>query len=58
MIMASRTLGFYVDSAIADIRPDRMAFLILVTAALNIAVDAFSRTLRARLRLTTVAEVS
>lgn len=57
-ILGVRTLGFYVDSAIADIRPDRMAFLILVTAALNIAVDAFSRSLRARLRLTTVAKVS
>ena len=32
-----------------------MLFLILVTAALNIAVDAFSRNLRARLRLSTAA---
>ncbi len=46
------------DSAIADIRLDRMVFLILLTALLNIGVDAFSRTLRARLRLTTTAKVA
>ncbi len=57
-ILGIGTLGFYVDSAIADIRTDRMMFLILVTALLNIGVDAFSRNLRARLRLTTTAKVS
>ena len=57
-ILGIQTLGFYVDSAIADIRIDRMMFLIAVIAALNIAVDAFSRNLRARLRLTTTAKVS
>lgn len=46
------------DSASADLRPHRMAFLIGVTALLNIAVDAFSRALRARLRLTTAAKVN
>lgn len=57
-ILGIQTLGFYVDSAIADIRTDRMIFLIGVTALLNIGVDAFSRNLRARLRLTTHAKVS
>ncbi len=50
------TLGFYVDSAFADIRFDRAMVLILVTAALNIAVDAVSRSVRARLRLRTTFE--
>lgn len=57
-ILGIATLGFHIDSAIADIRLDRMLFLILVTAALNIAVDAFSRNLRARLRLSSAAKVS
>ena len=56
-ILGVRTLGFYVDSAIATIRIDRMMYLILLTALLNIGIDAFSRNLRARLRLTTTAKV-
>jgi phosphonate transport system permease protein len=57
-ILGIQTLGFYVDSAIAEIRIDRMMYLIGITALLNIAVDAFSRRLRAGLRLTTTAKVS
>ena len=52
-ILGVRTLGFYVDSAISELRFDRVMFLILLTAALNLGVDAFSRTVRARLRLKT-----
>lgn len=50
------TLGFYVDSAFADIRLDRALFLILITALLNIGVDALSRAIRTRLRLKTTME--
>jgi phosphonate transport system permease protein len=57
-ILGIRTLGFYVDSAIAEIRLDRMMYLIVLTALLNIGVDACSRRLRAGLRLTTTAKVS
>ena len=57
-ILGVRTLGFYVDSAIAEIRIDRMMYLILLTAVLNIGVDAFSRRLRAGLRLTTGMDVA
>ena len=57
-ILGVRTLGFYVDSAIADIRMDRMVFLIGITALLNIGVDGFSRRLRRNLRLTTTAKVN
>jgi phosphonate transport system permease protein len=46
-------LGFWIDSAFADLRFDRALFLIAVTAALNLAVDAISRVVRARLRLQT-----
>ncbi len=52
-ILGIHTLGFYVDSAFADIRFDRAIFLIIVTALLNLVVDALSRAIRARLRLKT-----
>lgn len=52
-MLGVQTLGFFVDSAFADIRFDRAVLLIAVTALLNIAVDAASRFIRARLRLRT-----
>jgi len=55
-ILGIATLGFYVDSAFADIRFDRALFLIFVTAVLNIAIDTVSRAIRARLRLRTTIE--
>jgi phosphonate transport system permease protein len=51
-ILGIATLGFYIDSAIADIRLDRAMVLIAITALLNVCVDALSRTIRSRLRLT------
>jgi phosphonate transport system permease protein len=50
------TLGFYVDSAFAELRFDRALVLILVTALLNIGVDAIARVIRSRLRLQTGLE--
>jgi len=50
-ILGITTLGFYVDSAINEFRFDRAMLLILVTALLNIGVDALARWLRDRLRL-------
>jgi len=47
------TLGFYIDSAISEIRLDRAMVLILITALLNVAVDSLSRYIRSRLRLNT-----
>ena len=55
-ILGIATLGFYVDSAFADLRFDRALFLILIIAMLNIWVDAISRTIRNRLRLQTTLE--
>ena len=55
-ILGIHTLGFHIDSALAGDRQDRVMLLILLTALLNIAVDAFSRRLRARLRLRTTAK--
>jgi len=52
------TLGFYVDSAFADIRFDRALVLIGITALLNIGIDLVSRRLRARLRLRTAFETA
>lgn len=50
-LLGVATLGFYIDSAFAEIRYDRALVLIAATALLNIAIDALSRTLRRRLRL-------
>lgn len=46
-ILGITTLGFYIDSAFEDIRYDRAVLLIMVSALLNIAVDSFSRRIRA-----------
>ena len=50
-ILGIATLGFYVDSAMADIRLDRALFLIFITALLNVGIDSLSRRIRKRLRL-------
>ncbi len=50
-ILGVATLGFYIDSAIQDIRLDRAMVLIAITAVLNVCVDALSRFIRSRLRL-------
>ncbi len=55
-ILGIPTLGFYIDSAFADIRYDRAIILILLTAFLNIGVDALSRRIRATLRLKTTLD--
>lgn len=55
-ILGIATLGFYVDSAIQEIRFDRAMVLILITALLNIGVDILARWLRARLRLRHTAQ--
>ena len=54
-ILGIATLGFFVDSAMADIRLDRAMFLIAVTAALNIGIDILSRRIRSHLRLNSQA---
>lgn len=56
-ILGIHTLGFYVDSAFEELRFDRAFFLILVCALLNILVDALSRFIRSRLRLTALPEM-
>ncbi len=55
-ILGIATLGFYIDNAIQDIRLDRAMVLILITALLNIAIDKFSRTIRKRLKISTMVE--
>jgi len=55
-ILGIHTLGFFVDSAFADIRFDRALLLIFITAMLNMLVDGVSRRIRAGLRLNTTPE--
>lgn len=50
-ILGIATLGFYIDSAIADFRLDKMMFLLTITALLNIAIDIFSRKARNYLKV-------
>lgn len=50
-ILGVRTLGFYIDGAIAEIRLDVAVVLLLVTGGLSMAIDVLSRTLRRRLRI-------
>lgn len=45
-LLGITTLGFYIDSAFEEIRYDKAFFLVLMTAALNIVVDSFSRKLQ------------
>lgn len=40
------TLGFYIDSAIADIRLDKVVILLFFTALLNITIDLISKKVR------------
>tara|TARA_R110002072_G_scaffold283828_1_gene447494 strand:+ start:32400 stop:33884 length:1485 start_codon:yes stop_codon:yes gene_type:complete len=56
-ILGIHTLGFYVDSAFEELRFDRAFFLILICAILNITVDAVSRFIRNKLRLTALPEM-
>jgi len=53
-ILGVVTLGYYIDAAISEFRLDVAVVLILVTALLSMAVDAFSRGLRRRLRIDTM----
>lgn len=50
-ILGIKTLGYYVDAAISELRLDTAALLLVSVAALSMSVDAFSRHLRRRLRI-------
>jgi phosphonate transport system permease protein len=54
-ILGIATLGFFIDSALADIRLDRAMFLIVITAILNMGIDTLSRRIRSHLRLSSRA---
>jgi phosphonate transport system permease protein len=50
-ILGIKTLGYYVDAAISELRIDTAALLLVGVAVLSMSVDAFSRHLRRRLRI-------
>lgn len=50
-ILGVKTLGYYVDAAISELRIDTAALLLVGVAVLSMSVDAFSRRLRRRLRI-------
>ena len=50
-ILGVATLGFFIDSAIADFRLDKMFLLLIVTALLNISIDLISNKTRKYLKV-------
>ena len=52
-ILGIFTIGFFVDSAIADDKLDKAVFLSALTAILNLGIDSISQFIRRRLRVTT-----
>jgi phosphonate transport system permease protein len=50
-ILGVRTLGYYVDAAISELRLDTAGFLLLAVAALSMSADALSRGFRRSLRI-------
>jgi phosphonate transport system permease protein len=50
-ILGIKTLGYYIDAAISELRIDTAALLLVGVAVLTMSVDAFSRYLRRRLRI-------
>jgi phosphonate transport system permease protein len=50
-ILGIKTLGYYVDAAISELRIDTATLLLVGVALLTMSVDALSRNLRRRLRL-------
>ncbi len=50
-ILGIATLGFFIDSAIADFRLDKMMILLFVTALLNIVIDIVSKKSREYLKV-------
>jgi phosphonate transport system permease protein len=50
-ILGIKTLGYYVDAAISELRIDTAALLLVGVGVLTLSVDAFSRSLRRRLRI-------
>lgn len=52
-ILGIYTLGFFIDSAIADHQLDKAVVLILITAALNMGIDTVSQMIRRRLKIST-----
>lgn len=50
-ILGIATLGFFIDSAIADFRLDKMFLLLIITALLNITIDLISNRTRKYLKV-------
>lgn len=52
-ILGIYTLGFFIDSSIADDKMDKAILLILITAFLNMGIDSASQQIRKRLKVST-----
>ena len=50
-ILGIFTIGFFIDSAIADDKLDKAVFLIVIAAFVNMGIDSISQVIRRRLRV-------
>ena len=57
-ILGIASLGFYIDSAIADDQLDKAMLLILITAILNMIIDKISQLIRKKNRISTQIIIS
>ena len=48
-LLGIATLGFFIDSAVAELRLDRALVLLVVTGAITAGADAASRAVRSRM---------
>jgi len=56
-ILGVYTLGFYLDSAIADDHLDTVVFLLMITACLNMGIDSISQKVRISLKVSSHSQV-
>ena len=50
-ILGVRTLGYYVDAALNELRLDSAVLLLIAVSVLSLSIDACSRILRRKLRV-------
>ena len=55
-ILGIATLGFFIDSALSELRVDRAVAILIVIALLSAGIDSISRHLRQRMKLQPVTE--
>jgi phosphonate transport system permease protein len=55
-LLGVMTLGFFVDSAMAELRLDRAIILLIIAGGLTAAIDSMSREIRRRLGASSLSQ--